>query len=240
MPATCFNRSRQQVFEISVPIMPLCGASKATTPLQRYANLLAEQRDADEADAPLLHFPMYVLALPLFMDMNEIQPHEVLKDRGMLVEFDKNAGNAAFVSHQWVGNNHPDPELKQLRVLQEALEHVMSDMQYISLDLNTEFLVAGVPCLDAKALREKPLFLWYDYFSCPQLDLHARQLLQESGLSQSSQLAHAIESIPAYIARCSFFFALCPVVYSPKQSMVFTPTSWAERGWCRVVPCVLL
>ena len=88
-----------------------------------------------------------------------------------MVEFEETLGQAAFVSHQWVGRNHPDPEFKQMRVLQDALRHVMSDLKNIPLDMNSEALVPGCKCLDTAKLRSKPLFVWYDYFSCPQLDL---------------------------------------------------------------------
>ena len=94
-------------------------------------------------------------------------------EQGVLVEFEQTLGQAAFVSHQWVGRNHPDPEFKQMRVLQDALRHVMSDLKYIPLDMNSEALVPGAKSLDTAKLHSKPLFVWYDYFSCPQLDLQA-------------------------------------------------------------------
>ena len=49
----------------------------------------------------------------------------------------------------------------------------------------------------------------------------------------SSELSKAIDSIPAYVARSRFFFALCPVVLNPRLHSVFTPSSWTARGWCR-------
>ena len=38
-------------------------------------------------------------------------------------------GDAIFVSHQWVGNMHPDPESKQLRVLQDALTRMLDKLE---------------------------------------------------------------------------------------------------------------
>ena len=215
--------------------MPVCGAGKADTALHRHARFLAQQKPVDFKASLPLHFPMYTLPLAQLMELTEVEPHEVLQSKGLLVEFEESLGRAAFVSHQWVGKKHPDPEFKQLRVLQDALEYAMADMRHISLDLNTEFLVPGVECLDTRVLRERSLFIWYDYFSCPQLDFHARKAVLQEGFGQQSQLASAIASIPAYVGRCSFFFALCPVVYNPNRSMVFTPTSWSGRGWCRAV-----
>ncbi|CAL1154025.1 unnamed protein product [Cladocopium goreaui] len=61
-------------------------------------------------------FPMYTVPFGTFLEMTMIEPHEELKARGVLVEFQMNMGNAAFVSHQWVASS-PDPEW-QMKVLQ--------------------------------------------------------------------------------------------------------------------------
>jgi len=79
--------------------------------------------------------------------------------------------------------------------------------------------------LSLDEFRSQPIFVWYDYFSCPQL---------ERDYGEGSALARAIDSIPAYITNCAYFFVLCPVIESPDQSTVFNASTWAERGWCRV------
>ena len=43
------------------------------------------------------------------LEMTKIEPHEDLRDRGVLVDFHEGLGKAAFVSHQWVSTDHPDP-----------------------------------------------------------------------------------------------------------------------------------
>ena len=45
----------------------------------------------------------------------------VRKEKGALVLFERSMGKAAFISHQWVGESHPDPEFRQMSVLQDAL-----------------------------------------------------------------------------------------------------------------------
>ncbi|CAE7940604.1 ANKHD1 [Symbiodinium sp. KB8] len=109
-----------------------------------------------------------------------------------------------------------------------------SDLSHISLDLNSEAMVPGAKPLDTRELRENAIFVWYDYFSCPQLDHQTRRALTK-GLAHelNSELSKAIDSIPAYIARCSFFMALCPVITYDAQFKFFSYASWAERGWCR-------
>ncbi|CAE7236971.1 unnamed protein product [Symbiodinium pilosum] len=102
--------------------------------------------------------------------MAEVETHEALKMRGLLLEFEDSMGDAIFVSHQWVGNMHPDPESKQLRVLQDALTRMLEKLEYIPLDVYTETFLPRTPRLHVSEIRKAPLFIWYDYFSCPQLE----------------------------------------------------------------------
>ena len=200
-----------------------CKAGKEATALQRYARSLEAQEAAVQADFSLL-FPMYTVPLETLMQMKEVLPHEELKAKNVLVEFEQHMGKAAFVSHQWVDTAHPDPEGKQLRVFQDALKHAMS-LREISLDAVTATVMPSAKGLAASELWSSPLFFWYDYFSCPQL---------EKTRSETNDLSKAIDSIPAYVSSCAFFFALCPVVENPSQTRLLTPASWAERGWCRI------
>ena len=70
---------------------------------------------------------------------------------------------------------------------------------------------------------ERPFFIWYDYFSCPQgsdsTSVHSRQC--------------AIDTIVAYVSRCEYFVILCPVVTHRDQQRVLGEDAWAERTWCR-------
>jgi len=174
-----------------------------------------------------MQFPMFTIPVETLLKMTTIEPHEELQAQGSLVVFDRSMGNAAFVSHQWLSKHHPDPELKQFRVLQDALRHLLHKLTSVPVDPLTEVYVPTAESLPLRDFQSKPLYLWYDYFSCPQLE--------QSGESRSgSQLADAIDSIPAYIAECSYFLGLCPVVDCPDDGRVLGPISWAQRGWCRV------
>jgi hypothetical protein len=81
---------------------------------------------------------MYTVPLGTLLEMTMIEPHEALKARDVLVEFDKNMGNAAFVSHQWVASSHPDPECKQMSVLQDALREMMGNLKSVPVDIVSE------------------------------------------------------------------------------------------------------
>lgn len=108
-----------------------------------------------------------------------------------------------------------------MRVLQDALKHMMGNLHSIPVDLVSEGFGEGVKPLPTSKLSG-PLFFWYDYFSCPQMDDEWSR----------GVLLDAINSIPAYVDECSFFLALVPVLEHPNH--VLTPSSWHHRGWCRL------
>ena len=156
--------------------------------------------------------------------------HMCLKARGELVVFEESMGNALFVSHQWVAKEHPDPDFEQMPVLQDALQHLLYNSGSVSPDWVTESFVPAAKGISHQEFQSKALFLWYDYFSVPQLRGSPPPAANDSNGSQ----AKAISSIPAYVARCRFFLALCPTIDSSAQDKVFTQSSWSRRGWCRL------
>eukprot|EP00435_Cladocopium_sp_Y103_P055120 s731_g18.t1 len=222
--------------------MKCCTGQPVETPLARYARGLRKDSTGSGQTSQrstsgeiVAEFPMYTIQADLLLEMTAIQPHEELLAAGAwdsaghgagfgkLTIFDKDLGRAAFVSHQWIGQGHPDPEFKQMKVLQDTLRNLFSGASEVSVDLITEavyFRSKGIP---SEQWRGKRLFLWYDYFSCPQLEDKQHLSLQK-----------AIDSIPAYVSRCDFFMALCPVLGSPDSSEAFSDYTWGDRGWCRV------
>ena len=111
-----------------------------------------------------------------------------------------------------------------MHVLQAALKYATSDLQHIPLDIITEIVLPGTKDMRTSELVSRPLFMWYDYFSCPQLESCSLQS------EKPSELSKAVESIPAYVAECAFFFVLCPVIENANISKVFSPSTWAQRG----------
>ncbi|CAE7699901.1 unnamed protein product [Symbiodinium sp. CCMP2592] len=203
--------------------MSSCLFEKPRTPLEIYARSLPDDADA----APML-FPMYTVAADVLLKMTKVEPHEKLKARGELVAFSDDLGKAAFVSHQWLETNHPDPEFRQIRILQDVVKRILNSSESLSLDPSTEAAVRTAKPLPMKEFQAQRLYFWYDYFSCPQLGEH------QIDKTPNMRLARAITSIPAYIGRCDFFFALCPVLDCPLKSTVLTAATWSRRGWCRL------
>ena len=186
------------------------------TPLARYARSMK----LDVGELPLL-FPMYTVPLSTLLEMTKLEPHEALKARDALVEFDTTMGKAAFVSHQWLTPGHPDPDCKQMKILQEALKHAMTDLKFIPIHKESEVLDPRAKPLPTSKLFSESLFFWYDYFSCPQ------------DPCAYPRLSDAINSIPAYVHECSFFFALVPILGHLERPDLIAPSTWHARGWCR-------
>lgn len=205
------------------PAMACCAVPEECTPLQRHAATLRKTKPKlrRSSSAPQ-YFDMYTVPLESFIEMTEIRTHEDLKEEGILVNFDESQGQAMFVSHQWAGIGHPDPQFEQIRVLQEALKNfVESVTTSISPGIVIELYV-GQSAAKVSEIVSQQLFLWYDYFCCPQ------------GLTDAEHRAAAIQSIPSYVERCRFFVILCPPIRHTQLGTLLSKSTWSSRGWCRL------
>ncbi|CAE7349507.1 unnamed protein product [Symbiodinium sp. CCMP2592] len=172
-------------------------------------------------------YPMYVVALEVFMKMTEVRPHEELLEKGVVIQYNQSMGDVIFVSHQWTSYTHPDPHFHQLRVLQQALTNLLTKMTTVHPQFMNFVPVGSRQRLTAEELLERKLFLWYDFFACPQLE--ARSDSQDIKPS----LQNAVDSIPSYVQMSRFFFVLAPVMEHAENGKMLSKHSWRSRGWCR-------
>mmetsp|Transcript_38690 Transcript_38690/g.89505 ORF Transcript_38690/g.89505 Transcript_38690/m.89505 type:complete len:585 (+) Transcript_38690:39-1793(+) len=202
--------------------MPVhCNVCRAHAQEARDAEDVENERNVQAEDVfGSVYFPMFTVPSMIFLGLKQIFAHEDALDAGLLVQFCWQMGYALFVSHQWLSNKHPDPNGTQLKVMQHALQNILSGVSSISSHILTEMFFGQ--CADhSSRLRRKPLFIWYDYFCVPQKNENAKERRD------------AINSIPAYVARCAFFVALCPLEKHRDSGQPMTQHTWAERGWCR-------
>ncbi|CAE7827817.1 ANKDD1A [Symbiodinium sp. CCMP2592] len=198
--------------------LPLsCSAPEPATPLEAYARDLQDCADVNACEEQL--FAMYVVPVESLFEMTEVVPHETLLLEEKLVEFDEALGNAMFISHQWAGVTSPDPDFQQFKVLQDVLRRKLRPGASITGFMQVELYTGQLHRLPAEEISSKPLFVWYDYFSCPQRSASARE--------------NAIRSIPAYVGKCRYFVILCPPVWHAGQGTFLSKRSWECRGWCR-------
>ncbi|OLQ14437.1 hypothetical protein AK812_SmicGene1416 [Symbiodinium microadriaticum] len=171
-----------------------------------------------------IKFPMHVVPLDVFLSLRRLKPFQELYQEGKLVKFHAQMGNVIFVSHQWLKKMHPDPHFQQTRVLQEALVNLLSGRSRVAPQAGCSF-AQNVRIQDLKA---KPLYIWYDYMSCPQL------VADRGDPAVLQSLHNAVESIPGYVQMSAFFFILAPPVQHMETGCLLSYASWKARGWCRL------
>lgn len=198
-------------------------------------------------------FPLHVMSVDDVLKLDRLVDHEQMvgEDKVFHVPAD---GLVIFVSHQWLSFKHPDdPNNVQLRALQRMLRTI-KDGRVLELFEESDWngFATGV---DASKVLVKDLqnnlsstqqqltpeafasiiekaYIWWDFFSIPQL---STKHFPSRGVSapKGNQLL-AIESIPFYLERASFL-----VVCAPESQHVDTGKrcdleSWRGRGWCRL------
>ena len=188
-----------------------CCDARSLTPLAKYARSL--RTHIDDGEKLPMFFPMYTVPLCTLLEMTRIEPHETLKARDVLVDFQRNMGNAAFVSHQWLASSHPDPECMQMRVLQDALKNMMGNLKNIPVDQLTEAQDPDVKPLPTSTIMSEPLFFWYDYFSCPQMERlselsghdHGENVQRKNSWMPSTAYRHMWASAPSFLPLYQFW-----------------------------------
>ncbi|CAE8644627.1 unnamed protein product [Polarella glacialis] len=175
-------------------------------------------------------FPMYVMPLQTALELTETPPHQDLLQQGKLIEATDDM-EIIFLSHPWVANGTPDPEFKQFSVFQGALKNL-----FIGMKIQICPGAAGMlPLFDAdnrltqnnKQHGLASAYLWYDYFGIPQI------VERTEDQNVGAELQKAVDSIPAYIARCQHFFILAPPMMHVHRGYLVNTQAWSERGWCR-------
>ena len=86
-----------------------------------------------------------------------------------------------------------------------------------------ELLLGRLKCPTPSEFKGQPLYLWYDYFCCPQ----------GTSTEAADRRHQAIASIPEFVSRSYFFLILCPAVPHAEGHLLSCST-WSSRGWCRL------
>jgi len=171
---------------------------------------------------------MYVVSVPHVLRMTELLHHQALLASGAC-KIHRRGTTAIFVSHQWLGLMHPDEHMKQFAILQKALWNLIAG----SIDVAVCFVTASLGRLASVLDRERSrklaeAFIWYDWFSVPQLEPRAEDMT----IWQETQ--DAVDSIPAYVSACQYFFVLVPSLpHTNHADVICDKSTWNQRGWCR-------
>eukprot|EP00971_Amphidinium_carterae_P071020 1404124-Amphidinium_carterae.1 len=168
-----------------------------------------------------------------------MQTHELLLSKLLVPE---EAMTVHFISHEWLGFRHPDPQGTQLCLMQRIFQmFVEGEAKSLFHPRDWEAFLNGFSSGTAASLRavEQDImmreayeedhlpehvtagYVWLDYHSIPQ-DKSNKSFLD------------AVNSIPHYVERCNYFWVCAPPAVHQDMSEFRDYTTWKGRGWCRL------
>ena len=160
---------------------------------------------------------MWVIPVSNFVRLAALKPHQELRAEGKLVRWDASMRAVFFLTHQWTSFSDPDYSTAQLRTVQTLLLRMMrGDLPKTSPTFSDALIFnqdVSISSADWKRIIPDA-FLWIDFVSVPQIASSYSGLSVEEEAGRTSELMKAVNSIPAYVERCTHFFAICPTVCS--------------------------
>jgi len=219
------TQATAQLFHVASGLVRLAGAM---------GQLPGSCHNAEEMlqEEPLeMYFPMWLVPGKVLMQLQHPLPaHEQLVQDNMLVRWQMpHSRLVIFVSHQWLGKDHPDPEFKQFAVLQQALQNMSEGKLSARRDVISDLLSVSLPSPSEKEQRNCLEWdFWYDYMCCPQ---RYRTTLGDA--AGRNELQQAIQSIPAYSDVADHTLVLVPCLQHVDTGETLSLRSWDKRGWCR-------
>ena len=131
-----------------------------------------------------------------------------------------------YVSHQWLGGAHPDPQGRQCAVLRTALQGMMDGSFKIESDpvtvMNRSTTFSSDEC---QQIADG--FLFFDWFAIPQITARLEGVNEDETRSDA---ALAVQSIPAYVEVSNLFIALVPELTHTVTGARCNYISWLSRG----------
>jgi hypothetical protein len=139
-------------------------------------------RGDDAARAFLLggttaYYPMYALPIQDVMaltDLDNADHKTLLKEKKLVKVNEWEYREVVFLSHQWLGEDHPDPKFEQLSVFQEAIKSIRSGesrvqtspLQMMTVPDHAEAAVAETSKRITDELKNlcEDCLVWFDYW----------------------------------------------------------------------------
>jgi len=110
-------------------------------------------------------YPMWVAPVREVLEMSKLVPHQKLIEARAIAEVV--AGMAViFVSHQWLGFDRPDGDMKQFRVLQRVLRDLIDGSVAVKMCPSTAmaFSQAESYLTPDEGRKLVDAHVWYDFF----------------------------------------------------------------------------
>jgi len=158
---------------------------------------------------PKMEFPFYLMNVKTFLKnygghkQPKVHPYEVHKQRGDVIHwrFVSPKSTIIYVSHEWTGTSHADPNGFHVNVLAAVIERLSKGKTNgVHMDPRMEIAYN----IRADTFRDEWIdmmsnaYIWFDWFSVPQ------------DASSKTDREKALRSIRAYIHNSTFVLILAP------------------------------
>ncbi|CAL1125998.1 unnamed protein product [Cladocopium goreaui] len=176
-----------------------------------------------------MFFPMYVVKVSDFLRMEgALLSHAELVKQNLLQKWEQGM-YTVFISHQWLGRQHPDPSGAQTSVLRKLIARL--EQEDLMIEGDTVSASYGQRLTLSEDTRKNILegYLFLDWFAIPQV---TARLHGVNEATTKSDAALAVKSIPAYVECADIFIALVPYVLNEEKKWC-NHSTWIARGWCR-------
>ena len=165
-----------------------------------------QEKEDDKEVVPRKFVRMFVMSLHTLLKRYggqrhpKIEPYEELRDRGELVlwKYVPPDSKMIYISHEWVGTDHPDPQGNQMYHLLLLLERLgRGDVDRTDMDWLHGILYEHNFTTTAedwkRMLDPEKTFIFYDGFCVP-----------------TEKREQGFRTIPDFIKRCDFMIILAP------------------------------
>ena len=178
------------------------------------------RRDSTATD---MKFPMFLIPLNQLRRLYggqdaknlRIEVHQVLKERGELVRWEDLPFDAhiIFVSHEWVGWNHPDPHGIQLRTFLRVMERLRTGkISQVEMNVFHTMMYKTNRVVKSSEWKEmlSSAYIWFDWGSMPQPSAYPPLTPKKKIEKSQTDLRNAVGSIPSYVEKSDFVVIVAP------------------------------
>ena len=146
---------------------------------------------------------MYVIHVPLLVELDCMEPHQDMREKRLVRAWiHAMSERIIFVSHEWLGWNHADPNGEQFQALKRILQRLMrgevSKVESFWLQQLGYKQITVVTAAQWKAALLH-MFVWFDFISIPQTCAASGPASNEYFAKMNQrQASSSDESTPSY------------------------------------------
>ncbi|KAH8098657.1 hypothetical protein JL720_1616 [Aureococcus anophagefferens] len=185
-------------------------------------------------------FPMMVMPIATFLELETMRPYEELLAEGKIFEWDEAKGPVFFLSHQWTSFDHPDHTGLQLATAKavfrglaagDVVDRFTSEKEWEDWSLKDSIYARNFNARGCPTRRSRPgtspprrrgATSGSTTRACPRPGTRRTRASRPSSPS------------PHYIDAALTFMVLCPKIEHKEKAEACDYHSWRSRGWCRL------